>query len=146
MTGSGARERATRETAAHCSPRPVASSGLLPSRLHDLRHGAATLALAGGVDMKVVSEMLGHSSIKITSDIYVGVLPTSPRTPPRPPRTPRSSSPSSGRPKPRLTPRLLRSREGQAEGREEGEVQGQEDQRPTKINTSAHASLAQAIL
>lgn len=55
--------------------RLVAASGLPPIRLHDLRHGAATLALAGGVDMKVVSEMLGHSSIKITSDTYTSVLP-----------------------------------------------------------------------
>jgi hypothetical protein len=30
--------------------------------VHDLRHGAATLALAGGVDLKTVSEMLGHST------------------------------------------------------------------------------------
>lgn len=55
--------------------RLVTASGLPPIRLHDLRHGAATLALAGGVDMKVVSEMLGHSSIKITSDTYTSVLP-----------------------------------------------------------------------
>ncbi|GAA2232452.1 hypothetical protein GCM10010430_11240 [Kitasatospora cystarginea] len=55
--------------------RLVAASGQPPIRLHDLRHGAATLALAGGVDMKVVSDMLGHSSIKITSDIYTSVLP-----------------------------------------------------------------------
>ncbi|MFF2142063.1 tyrosine-type recombinase/integrase [Kitasatospora sp. NPDC058190] len=55
--------------------RLVSASGLPPIRLHDLRHGAATLALAGGVDMKVVSEMLGHSSIKITSDTYTSVLP-----------------------------------------------------------------------
>jgi hypothetical protein len=44
-------------------------------RVHDLRHGAATLALAGGADMKTVQEMLGHSSITITSDIYTSVLP-----------------------------------------------------------------------
>lgn len=55
--------------------RLVKSSGLPPIRLHDLRHGAATLALAGGTDMKVVQEMLGHSSITITSDIYTSVLP-----------------------------------------------------------------------
>jgi integrase len=55
--------------------RLVKSSGLPPIRLHDLRHGAATLALAGGADMKVVQEMLGHSSITITSDIYTSVLP-----------------------------------------------------------------------
>ena len=37
-------------------------AGLPPIRLHDLRHGAATLALAAGVEMKVVQHMLRHSS------------------------------------------------------------------------------------
>jgi hypothetical protein len=55
--------------------RLVARSGLPPIRLHDLRHVAASLALAAGVPMKVVSEQLGHSSIQITSDIYSSVLP-----------------------------------------------------------------------
>ncbi len=50
-------------------------AGLPPVRLHDLRHGAATLALAGGADLKTVSEMLGHSSITITADTYASVLP-----------------------------------------------------------------------
>lgn len=50
-------------------------AGLPPIRLHDLRHGAATLALAAGVDMKVVQAMLRHSSITITSDTYTSVLP-----------------------------------------------------------------------
>ena len=45
-------------------------AGLPPIRLHDLRHGAATLALAAGVEMKLVQEMLRHSSITITSDTY----------------------------------------------------------------------------
>jgi len=54
---------------------------LPPVRLHDLRHGAATLALAlalalaGGANLKVVSEMLGHSTIAITADTYTSVLP-----------------------------------------------------------------------
>ncbi|GAA2791498.1 tyrosine-type recombinase/integrase [Saccharopolyspora taberi] len=55
--------------------RAVRAAGLPPVRLHDLRHGAATLALAGGADLKVVQEMLGHSSITITSDTYTSVLP-----------------------------------------------------------------------
>lgn len=50
-------------------------AGLPPIRLHDLRHGAATLALAAGVDMKVISAMLRHSSMTITSDTYTSVLP-----------------------------------------------------------------------
>ena len=44
-------------------------------RFHDLRHGAATALLAAKVDLKVVSELLGHSSIAITVDIYQSVLP-----------------------------------------------------------------------
>jgi integrase-like protein len=44
-------------------------------RLHDLRHGAATIAPAAGAEMKVVQEMLGHSSITLTSDTYTSVLP-----------------------------------------------------------------------
>lgn len=43
--------------------------------MHDLRHGSATLALASGVGMKVVEEMLGHSSMDITADTYTSVLP-----------------------------------------------------------------------
>lgn len=50
-------------------------AGLPPIRLDDLRHGAATLALAVGVEMKVVQEMLRHSSITVTGDLYTSVLP-----------------------------------------------------------------------
>ena len=39
-------------------------------RLHDLRHGAASLMLAAGVPMAIVSKMLRHSSIGITVDTY----------------------------------------------------------------------------
>lgn len=41
-----------------------------PIRLHDLRHGWATLALKAGVPLKVVSERLGHTTTTITADIY----------------------------------------------------------------------------
>ena len=40
-----------------------------------LRHGAATLMLAAGVYVKVVSDALGHSDTRITRDIYQSVLP-----------------------------------------------------------------------
>ncbi|MEU1307901.1 tyrosine-type recombinase/integrase [Streptomyces cinnamoneus] len=48
---------------------------LPPVRLHDLRHGSATLALVGGADIKVVQVRLGHSSRQITSDTYTSVVP-----------------------------------------------------------------------
>jgi integrase len=39
-------------------------------RVHDLRHTAATVALSEGVHPKLVSEMLGHSRVGITLDLY----------------------------------------------------------------------------
>jgi integrase len=54
--------------------RLVKRAGLPPIRLHDLRHGAATLALAAGVDIKVVQEQLGHSSSTLTRDTYQSVV------------------------------------------------------------------------
>ncbi|SPT51310.1 site-specific integrase [Actinomadura madurae] len=59
----------------HVFQKMLAEHRLPPVRLHDLRHGAATLALAAGVELKVVQEMLGHSSIVLTADTYTGVLP-----------------------------------------------------------------------
>jgi integrase len=50
-------------------------AGLPPVRLHDLRHGAATLLLAAGHGMKVVQQTLGLSSITIAGDTYTSVLP-----------------------------------------------------------------------
>jgi hypothetical protein len=40
---------------------------------HDLRHGAATMALAAGVPLKAVSEMLGHATLAFTADVYTEV-------------------------------------------------------------------------
>jgi integrase len=48
---------------------------LPPVRFHDLRHGSATLSLLGKVDMKVISETLGHARSSFTSDTYTSVLP-----------------------------------------------------------------------
>jgi integrase len=45
-------------------------------RFHDLRHSAATLLLAQGVPLRVVMEVLGHSRIAVTSDIYTHVVPS----------------------------------------------------------------------
>jgi integrase len=50
-------------------------AGLPPIRFHDLRHTCATLLLSRDVNPKIVSEMLGHSSISVTLDIYSHLLP-----------------------------------------------------------------------
>ncbi len=44
-------------------------------RFHDLRHTCATLLLQKGVHVKVVSELLGHSNITITLEVYSHVIP-----------------------------------------------------------------------
>jgi integrase len=45
-------------------------------RFHDLRHSAATLLLAMGIHPKVVQELLGHSNIALTLNVYSHVLPS----------------------------------------------------------------------
>jgi integrase len=50
-------------------------AGLPNIRFHDLRHTCATLLFTRGVHPKIVSEMLGHSSVSITLDIYSHVIP-----------------------------------------------------------------------
>ncbi|MEV6040539.1 tyrosine-type recombinase/integrase [Nonomuraea sp. NPDC052116] len=50
-------------------------AGLPPVRLHDLRHGAASLLPAAGVEMKVVQETLGHTYSAFTADTYTSVYP-----------------------------------------------------------------------
>lgn len=44
-------------------------------RLYDLRHTTATLLLQAGINPKIVSERLGHSTITLTLDVYSHVLP-----------------------------------------------------------------------
>jgi integrase len=55
--------------------RLLGEAELPPMRLYDLRHTAATLALAAGVSAKVVSEQLGHASSAFTPDVYSHLLP-----------------------------------------------------------------------
>jgi len=55
--------------------RRIARYHLPRIRLHDLRHTWATLALHAGIDVKIVSDRLGHASAKITWDIYQHVTP-----------------------------------------------------------------------
>lgn len=53
----------------------LAKAGLPNIRFHDTRHTAAVLMLAQGIPLKVVSQVLGHSKISTTADIYAHVLP-----------------------------------------------------------------------
>src|SRR5690606_24522579 len=51
--------------------KPLLERAGLPSiRFHDLRHSAASILLEMEVHPKIVAEMLGHSQISITMDIY----------------------------------------------------------------------------
>jgi integrase len=55
--------------------RVYVEADLPPIRLHDLRHGAASLMLAARVDMKVVQETPGHANITTTSNTYTSGYP-----------------------------------------------------------------------
>lgn len=67
---------------------PIHSSNVLPSwyrtlrRLglpkvttHDLRHTSATLMLQAGVPLPVIAEILGHSTMRVTADLYAHIVP-----------------------------------------------------------------------
>ncbi|MGI8746643.1 MAG: tyrosine-type recombinase/integrase [Bryobacteraceae bacterium] len=56
--------------------RLLEAAGIRPIRLYDLRHTAATLAVAAGVSVKVISDQLGHASISFTLQRYSHVLPS----------------------------------------------------------------------
>ncbi len=51
----------------------LSEAGLPDIRFHDLRHTFATHALAGGVDAKTLSGILGHTKASFTLDTYAHV-------------------------------------------------------------------------
>jgi integrase len=53
----------------------LASAGLRRLRFHDLRHSAATFWLAAKIPARVVADMLGHSQVGLTLQVYSHVLP-----------------------------------------------------------------------
>jgi len=55
-----------------CVLRDAAVDGL---HIHCLRHTFATRGLENGIELKVMQEILGHSSIALTADLYTHVLP-----------------------------------------------------------------------
>jgi integrase len=52
----------------------VTACGLPVVRLHDTRHGACSLMLAGGVPIELVQMILGHSSPVVTRQVYAHVM------------------------------------------------------------------------
>lgn len=51
------------------------AAGLPDVHLHDLRHTFASNCLAGGLDVRTLSEYLGHKSAKVTLDTYCHLIP-----------------------------------------------------------------------
>jgi integrase len=54
----------------------IAKAGVRRIRCHDLPHTCASLLLAQNVPARVVMEILGHSQLAITTDLYSHVMPT----------------------------------------------------------------------
>lgn len=60
--------------------RVLAKAGIPTStRFHDLRHSCASLLLAQGTHLRIVMELLGHSSISLTANTYSHVMPAAMR-------------------------------------------------------------------
>ena len=55
---------------------PVTAAGVRRIRFHDLRHTCPSLLLAQGVSPRVVMDVLGHSQLSITMDLYSHVMPS----------------------------------------------------------------------
>ena len=62
--------RPTAEFAKH-----AAALGFPPIGVHGLRHSAATMMMAAGVNPKVVQQRLGHAHVSITLNLYTHVMP-----------------------------------------------------------------------
>jgi integrase len=54
----------------HALQRLLEKAGLPRQRFHDLRHCAASLLLAEGADLRTIMDVLGHSQISLTANLY----------------------------------------------------------------------------
>ncbi len=62
-------------TVVHALHRHCARAGIARARFHDLRHVAASTMLARGVPMRIIQDVLGHSAISTTADVYTHLAP-----------------------------------------------------------------------
>lgn len=72
-------DRMRGDSITHALPRLLEAAGLGRLTPHALRHGAATIMLAGGAPMRVIAEQLGHKNPSLTARIYAHVVPESQR-------------------------------------------------------------------
>lgn len=75
-----AKGRMRGDSVTHLLPRLLDQVGIGHLTPHALRHGAATLMLAAGNPMRVISEQLGHKNPALTARIYAHVIPEAQRS------------------------------------------------------------------
>lgn len=63
-------------TLSRATQRAAAAAGMRPVSFHDLRHTCASLLIKAGVPAKAIQLYLGHSSIRMTMDIYGHLFPS----------------------------------------------------------------------
>lgn len=66
--------RLTGSEASHAWPKVLKAAGLPVMRIHDLRHGTATLMLQSGTPMRVIADQLGHANPETTARVYAHVV------------------------------------------------------------------------
>lgn len=77
--GERTKERMRRDSILHLYQQRLKDAGLPRMRIHDLRHGVATMLVTQGVHMRVVAEQLGHANPSMTARTYAHIVPESQR-------------------------------------------------------------------